>query len=941
MNELKSSDLAMMQLEEFLNQNGLGSSSTESGGLSGITSSGGFPFLGQAMRSRERAIRNQESMRQVNLHSQRNIAWNNHWAGQATQASDPNQAAFRQMTGAFLNDPAMSSWWGGSDHDLAFGLQNAVQSSRFRVGGARLFGDGPISNQLAMDLWQKADATFFKDGWNQLSKTSGFDRTEMGQIFSLMGSRGAFAGRTATGAVNYDEKTGMYSLGDTSALSADINKTVSDMTKPLRMLRDIVGPKEMGELVSIAESLSGVSLGVKNAEQTIRRTLSSAVTNASAFGLDAHSYLNFQGGIVEGFTRMGYGGATAAAQAESVAAYSQRGAIASQDAVQHRSFFTPVQTASKLAAGMMTQMAAADQDPKMQAYTLGLLMLQNGLGSAEDRNRLRDLYGNNQPTEKDLARIKDAVDEATGDTAEETVRRLGGSRAVQDRLSASNSRQLAETKQNVLMNRGTNQVVRANLESMAATMVKKTVGGMEFVAPSIDLHTWLAGTMEEENRMKIANILEDPALDRAGRQTKIRELMASDLGAQNSGEIEQRLGQIMSLPNYRGMQNLALTNQADSRQPNNLSKGDRLRMSQVANQAYSIYNDMTVADTSLLGGFLHGLFGKETVSDGQVMQYAQIQRTRSILNGNAHPGAEAMKTLTDRYVSEAGMKDGLGQFDLALVRNGTAAQVEKQAEIHRTMWKDAEGGNMSARDLDHAIKKSWTNLRSSNADVSENAWGAIRQLTVGRSFDLGGKRHTIDYLSKDRYERDRKTMEQAHPEFRMFQAMDSMGLLTKEEKAELQAAEKDIGGSKLGKDRPKDKDGKEQHLITDSRLSELLTKFATDGKYAEHKEAFRGMIASPGNADRIMPLLEKQWTAEVKDWKENKAKYETDGKLTEAGRVKRAQMDNMDEMRETLKGGGANFNGKLFISNFGQAVIDFFKNGKEPGSSAPVPAGAP
>ncbi|HSW49901.1 MAG TPA: hypothetical protein VLH09_06975, partial [Bryobacteraceae bacterium] len=289
-------ELAMSQLVEFLNQNGLGSNPLEPGGLAGISSSGFSPFLGQAQLARDRATRSQEMLKNVQDASNRQRAWSSMLSSGATSASAQSQQVSRQLMGALFNNPTLSPFLGGSDIDLVFGIQNAAQASRFRVGNQRMYAGGPVTDQLAYDLWKKADDYFFTGGYNNLSRTSGFDRTQVGQVFSVMGSRGAFAGME------------IGSNFDVGAAGDKINKAVADAMRPLRLLQDVVGPKPMGELVALAESLSGISVGVKNAGQQIQATLSRSISTAASFGLNPHQYLNFQGSIVQGMTQMGFGG---------------------------------------------------------------------------------------------------------------------------------------------------------------------------------------------------------------------------------------------------------------------------------------------------------------------------------------------------------------------------------------------------------------------------------------------------------------------------------------------------------------------------------------------------------------------------------------------------------------------------------------------------------
>lgn len=198
MAELLPSEIAIARLEEFLGQNGLGNAPMDAGSLSGVMSSGFAPFFGGAQRNMARNMRSQDMVRRISEDNERvNAAVT--WMGRQGANLNPEaRKTTKQLLSSMWNSQFFSEHVGGSDIDLAFGIQNAVQASGFRVAGQRVMGSGPVSDQLTMDMWKGADKYFFEGGFGNLRRTQGFDRTQIGQIASALGARGAFAGMDAS-----------------------------------------------------------------------------------------------------------------------------------------------------------------------------------------------------------------------------------------------------------------------------------------------------------------------------------------------------------------------------------------------------------------------------------------------------------------------------------------------------------------------------------------------------------------------------------------------------------------------------------------------------------------------------------------------------------------------------------------------------------------------
>jgi hypothetical protein len=858
-------ELAMAQLVEFLNQNGLGSNVLEPGGLAGISSSGFSPFLGQAQYARDRALRNQELLKNVQDASNRQQAFTNYASRGATAASAESQQMTRQVMGALFNNPTFSPFVGGSDIDLVFGIQNAAQASRFQAGGQKLYAGGPVTDQVTYDLWRKADNYFFSGGFNNLNRTSGFDRTQIGQVFSVMGSRGAFAGME------------MGPNLDVNAASEKINKAVSDITRPLRMLQDIVGPKPMGELIALAESLSGISAGVKNAGQQIQATLSRAVETASSFNLDPHKYLNFQGSVIQGLTQMGFGGASAASFGNSISAYAQKVQMVSQASAANSSYFTPVTTAAQAAAGMMTNTAAAMQDPKMQAYLLGLLMQQNNMGSKADLARLAEVYSGGGG-EDNLSRIFETVTSISGGNVRQAVHKFGGAAKLMEVVGPEGRSRFSGMVEETLMDRSVNQRLRANLRGQYAAIHRLT-GSDQAANAAIELQVWASSTLSSENQQKIAGLLEGP--DAKGALTA---MLATDLGTKglSEGDRAMRVQQLMSgARTWSAMRGYNDAYRGLDKRASPLAKADRIAMLKQELTGGRVLDDYTPSYTSPVGSFLGGIMGRDTVSDGQIITYAEIQKA-------------------------AGRASDLLTFSYDAFRGGS-----KEEETNLRAIMAATGA--STKDTDAMVKS----LRGDEA----SAYGKMKELrhrmtsTGGAVRYEEGKIGAFSYVKKD--EKKITAMQNASANLLLKSVMRAVAGDDDKALAEYRKKEANLEGTDIGQKMPA---ADEIKSITNSLLNHANSDFA-------RKQGDR-LLGHAGLKSTYIAELMAERKSNVATLDENREKYYTKdkegkitGQLNDDGKKLQGRIDRADDLINS--GTGGTFTGTLVIKNFMEAICKF------------------
>ena len=185
--------MVVSSLTDSLNQALSRTSVYEAPGMSGAAGFGFSPGQSESAWLRDRALRQQTYALDVGRESMRNKAFANILA--ENRPDNSWRQSGMQLFSTLMNSPQFAAMTGGSDFDMLAGTQAAVGASGFRIGGARTFGGGALSDRVAYDIWKNADSTFFdKNGVARLEKTQGFDRTQLGQLFSVLGQRGAWSG---------------------------------------------------------------------------------------------------------------------------------------------------------------------------------------------------------------------------------------------------------------------------------------------------------------------------------------------------------------------------------------------------------------------------------------------------------------------------------------------------------------------------------------------------------------------------------------------------------------------------------------------------------------------------------------------------------------------------------------------------------------------------
>lgn len=246
------------------------------------------------------------------------------------QASNPGMAGLMTNLSAAFN--GLGLYGGGSPASMMDSIYGGVSRGGFQMRGANpmmaqtLRGPGSLTDQISRQMFDSVQGQFFApSGAAYQNRTQGLNRSELGDVFSMMSQQGSFAGlaagrletmdlggmrRLAEKARKAGDAATLERLGDMSytGLSAEgiptfevtnipegtiqtVSRKMQDMAKTLGGLRDLFQGASMREVAREAERLSGVNLSAPGGVQEAGRRLESARLTARAYGIDERRFL--------------------------------------------------------------------------------------------------------------------------------------------------------------------------------------------------------------------------------------------------------------------------------------------------------------------------------------------------------------------------------------------------------------------------------------------------------------------------------------------------------------------------------------------------------------------------------------------------------------------------------------------------------------------------
>jgi hypothetical protein len=711
--------LATSNLSGFLDRS-MSASIFEPGGLAGNAGFGFSPGQSEAAWLKDRALRQQTYAMDVYRESARGQAFANMLGAQAQD--NFYRRSSLQMYGTVMNMPGVASMFGGSDIDFLFGSQNAVQASGLRVGGSRLFGGGALSDRVAYDLWKASDRYFFDEkagGMGRLDRTQGFDRTQLGQIYSVMGQRGAFSGLDIGASVS--TVGGKLDIRYDEAAMQKMPKAVEEAAKALRMVQDVVGGRPTLELIKISENIIGASMGTAQYAATVQRRMAEVMASSSAFGYSPHATMQLQGSVLEGLTQMGIGGVGGAGLAAGIT----RTALMQHNvgrgfAAGANVYMTP-HTIGQVAAGLSVSSAALAQDHKMQAFVLGQFMLDKGMLNNPE---LETMLRMQAPNETQLEKIAQHMNVLAGGSIPSALHRFGGYNNVYSKLSGDASERVGAASIGLLSDRALTIRLSRSFGTLRRT-VNQITGNPALSDAAIDEQVWLASTLEPENQGKVAGII--ASTDTAAEKTKkLRDIYNKDAGTEDLSalEIDKRIRTQLSQSSFfKQMFGLrAGLQDTDPKFALTLSKGAQRKMNRTIEMAADIYENQTpVGD--FLGDMGRGIFGVAALDEEKLMQYGMMTGT------------------------------GITKFNPDLIFTGSTKEKEAQREALRAILRDANPGITEAQ-LASATDAAWNDFTTAGqagaGRVSENVVRKYRSRTGNSARRRDGTYYLQNAADKER-----------------------------------------------------------------------------------------------------------------------------------------------------------------------------------------------
>lgn len=283
------------------------------------------------------------------------------------------QVTANEVVAAMLNMPGVNQYIGGDIRSVRLGADAIVGSGAgINAGGQfqRMYGGGLVQNAVAEHLFSAMNRRFWgSSGAAQTGMTSGLDRNQIGAIMMTGAVQGAFSGLDL-GSISRSGDTLKYTLNDQSFKK--IEDFVKTAAKTLSSLADIFGNRSGGELLQLAQGITGLDTRqMKLAGQRI----ASMKATANVFGVDPTMMME-TAMTAEKFGKSlgisGVGGLSA-----------ERAAMVYQSRRGELSFFRPTPTMQETAFSMVRDQAAMLRDPIGARIQATEMMIQTGqIGSA-------------------------------------------------------------------------------------------------------------------------------------------------------------------------------------------------------------------------------------------------------------------------------------------------------------------------------------------------------------------------------------------------------------------------------------------------------------------------------------------------------------------------------------------------------------------------------
>lgn len=210
---------------------------------------------------------------------------------------------------SFINSRMLSPMMGGSRLDLFAGINAGfANSGRIMGGQGSFYGAGSMTSDFSADLMKRTEAHFYNaSGGARRHLTQGLNRSDFGRMMSEFGASGMLSGWGGyEGGV---EGVPVTASADTFEKT---KKIMQDGAKVISGLQDILGSKNMDEIMGAMNSLAGGTIASVEKLNVVKERLNRIKSMAAERGGSAEAYMAVHAQYSAAFRSVGISGGHAA-----------------------------------------------------------------------------------------------------------------------------------------------------------------------------------------------------------------------------------------------------------------------------------------------------------------------------------------------------------------------------------------------------------------------------------------------------------------------------------------------------------------------------------------------------------------------------------------------------------------------------------------------------
>ena len=663
------------------------------GGMGFMNGGGMAPFRGQEDYNTNRSYASMQMMQTITEHDFRTRALANVVQGSVYGRTGINpDSSFYKTTqavgGLMFNNPALASITGGSALDMGFGIQNMIYQSGLRANGQRIYGGGAVTDAAAVNLFDRMQDNFFdskRGGLAKLDKTFGADRTELGQIFSALGQRGAFAGMDIGNISTYGGNS--VQVGGADALTQKISSMTSEAAKTLRIVKDILGDLGMQELMRVTESLTGGSFSNTRDTTAMQRSIMGTLIQGQALDIDPRQVLELRKSSAEGMMAQGFGGREAGSASGAMFPVIARNFVSQQEYAKlagDKGYHVDQRSITEITAAAAGQQGAMMNSPLFQAYAVAKTMIAEG---QIDDPVLAKLVSKANPTDSDMREIQRRTNAKIGaGGVSQYLEDSGGMKNFLEHGMGETTRTAVNLAARNVLNQRSLTTYTTSMLSQRSVMLEGN-SGLKNAGDIIKNLTWMNATLTLKGQEDIQSAMEK------GDYAAVRDILTKDKAGLSPEEVEEHTKALIGISsgfknNYailRGVRN------ADPNRATNQSIGERVAHNESELNALNYFSDMSVNGTTI-DKLIRGFIGEKTVTEGEIFKYLEL---RDKARPGSYNGFSSTSTSDEagmtKLMKDSGMSDDEIKSTLTDLKDP-----KKRAEVLKALMPKLSSGGAIA-----------------------------------------------------------------------------------------------------------------------------------------------------------------------------------------------------------------------------------------------------